>query len=155
MPLTENRRLEMEDLLHGETVLNVWELKLAEGEVLSRILLSAEQIEPLLDRLEKRFANCEGSQVILLPVEAAVPRPESPDAAASAPKAAVAAEPKPKAAHIRREELYADIADGSRLSTVHVVMAGLSTIVAVIGQLRNSVALEIGAMAGAAGLFQD
>ena len=144
--LTENRRQEMEGLLREETVLNVWEQKLAEGKVLLKILLSAEQTEPLLDRLAKRFSNSEDFCVILLPVEATIPRPKPPEDKPAPPDTATAAEPEPKSTRISREELYADITDSSRLSMVFVVMAALSTIVAILGQLRNNVAVEIGAM---------
>jgi|GEM_PF-34501 len=52
---------------------------------------------------------------------------------------------KPKA-RISREELYAEISDTTRLTSVYVVTVVLSSIVAAIGILNNNVAVIIGAM---------
>jgi uncharacterized hydrophobic protein (TIGR00341 family) len=144
--LLENRKRDMDELLAEETVFSVWEQKLAEGKILLKILLSAEQTEPLLDRWAKQFSNSEDFRVILLPVEATVPRPKSPEEKSAAPDVPAAPKQESPATRISREELYADINDSSRLSGVFVVMVALSTIVAIIGQLRSNVAVEIGAM---------
>ena len=136
----------MDELFAEETILNIWEQKLAEGKVLLKILLSAEQTESLLDRWAKQFSDSEDFRIVLLPVEATIPRPKPPEEKPVSPDASATPKQEPPAMRISREELYADITDSSRHSVVFVVMVALSTIVAIIGQLRNNVAVEIGAM---------
>jgi len=92
--------------------------------------------------LEKRYAGGEGSRVVILPVEATLPRavPEPPATPEQPPS-----EEKPPE-RISREELYEDIKNGALCSRVYLAMAVLSTVVAAIGLYYNSVAIIIGAM---------
>ncbi len=55
---------------------------MTDGESLVRILLDAEQSEAVLDVLEKRYAGGEGNRVVILPVEATLPRAEPESATA-------------------------------------------------------------------------
>ena len=110
--------------------------------MLVRILLDAEQSEAVLDLLEKRYAGEEGNRVVILPVEATLPRAEPEPAAA--PEQPPPEEKPPE--RIGREELYEDIKDAARCSRVYLAMVVLSTIVAAVGLYYNSVAIIIGAM---------
>jgi len=119
---------------------------LADDEVLVRILLDAEQSETVLDLLEKRYTDETGNRVVVLPVEATMPRVEAePD-----PEAAATAGPSPPdektPERIGREELYEDIKNGAQLTRTYLAMVALSTVVAAIGLNHNSVAVIIGAM---------
>jgi uncharacterized hydrophobic protein (TIGR00341 family) len=142
MVLQEKDRAEVRELLKEHKVLEHRHLRLSDGEVLVRILLDAEQSEAVLDLLEKQYAGGEGNRVVILPVEATLPRadPEPADASGQAPP-----EKKPPG-RIGREELYEDIKDAARCSRVYLAMAVLSTIVATVGLYYNSVAIIIGAM---------
>jgi uncharacterized hydrophobic protein (TIGR00341 family) len=110
--------------------------------VLVRILLDAEQSEAVLDLLGERYAGKEGYLVVILAVEATLPRdePEPVDAPEQPP-------PEEKSPErISREELYEDIKDAAQCSRVYIAMVVLSTIVAAVGLYYNSVAIIIGAM---------
>jgi uncharacterized hydrophobic protein (TIGR00341 family) len=133
---------EVRELLKEHKVLEHRQVRLVDGEVLVRILLEAEQSEAVLDLLEKRYAGEEDSRVVILPVEATLPRaePESPATPEQPPS-----EEKPPE-RISREELYEDIKDAALCSRVYLTMAVLSTVVAAIGLYYNSVAIIIGAM---------
>ena len=133
---------EVRELLKEHKVLEHRQVRLADGEVLVRILLEAQQSEAVLDLLEKRYAGGEGSRVVILPVEATLPRAE-PEPAAT-PEQPPSEEKPPE--RISREELYEDIKDAARCSRVYLAMVVLSTIVAAIGLYYNSVAIIIGAM---------
>jgi uncharacterized hydrophobic protein (TIGR00341 family) len=116
------------------------------GEFLVRILLDAEQSETVLDLLEKRYTGGEGNRVVVLPVEATLPRAQAePEPEATATLEQSQLEEKPPA-RIGREELYEDIKNGARLSRVYMAMVVLSTVVAAIGLKHNSVTVIIGAM---------
>ena len=107
MVLREKDGGEVRELLkeHKYEVLEHRQVRLLDGEVLVRILLDAEQSEAVLDLLEKQYAGGEGNRVVILPVEATLPRPE--------PEAAATPEQPPSeeklAQRINREELYEDI----------------------------------------------
>jgi uncharacterized hydrophobic protein (TIGR00341 family) len=146
MVLQEKDGAGVRELLNECKVLEHRQIRLADGEVLVRILLDAEQSETVMDLLEKRYANGEGNRVVILPVEATLPRAQ----AEPEPEAAPASEPSPPEEkppqRIGREELYEDIKNGARLSRVYMAMVALSTVVAAIGLSDNSVAVIIGAM---------
>ncbi len=142
MVLPEKDGGEVRELLKEHKVLEHRQVRLPDGEVLVRILLDAEQSEAVLDLLEKQYAGEEGNRVVILPVEATLPRAE-PESAAT-PEQPPTEEKTPE--RISREELYEDIKDAARCSRVYLAMVVLSTIVAAIGLRQNSVAVIIGAM---------
>ncbi len=146
MVLTEENATEVRELLKEHKVLEHRQIQLPDGEVLVRILLDAEQIEAVLDLLENRYTAEEGNRVVILAVEATLPRAQAapePEPAAT-PEQAPTVERSPE--RIGREELYEDIKDAARCSRVYLAMVVLSTIVAAIGLYYNSVAIIIGAM---------
>ena len=63
---------DVEGLLSEADVVAVWSLQ---GSV--RVLVHADKAEPVLDLIERRFAHIEDYRVVLLPVEATIPRPEA------------------------------------------------------------------------------
>ncbi len=142
MVLAEKDGGEVRELLKEYQVLEHRQVRLADGEVLVRILLDAEQSEAVLDLLEERYASGEGHRVVILPVEATLPRAEPEPTAAAEPAGAKAKAPE----RIGREELYEDIKSAARCSRVYLAMVALSTIVAAVGLYYNSVAIIIGAM---------
>ncbi|MGZ8184134.1 MAG: TIGR00341 family protein [Methylobacter sp.] len=130
------------NLLKEHKVLEYRQIRLSDGEVLVRILLDAEQSEAVLDLLGERFAGKEGYRVVILAVEAALPRDEPEPA--DTPELAAPEEKSPE--RISREELYEDIKDAAEFSWVYIAMVVLSTIVATVGLYYDSVAIIIGAM---------
>jgi len=125
MVLREKDSAEVRELLNHCKVLEHRQIRLADGEVLVRILLDAEQSEMVLDLLEKRFTGAEGNRVVILPVEATLPRDEPEEM--GTPEQSPSEENPPQ--RIGREELYEDIKSGARLSRVYMTMVALSTIV--------------------------
>lgn len=126
-----------------------------EGEELEllrfNIVLEAEEAEPLLDDLEKSFASRTGFRMLLLPVEASIPRPEPEEGEEeedqeAAPPEGEEEEDEGSAHRVSREELYEDLSDGASLSPVYVVMIALSAVVCAFGLLNGDVAVVIGAM---------
>jgi len=126
----------LEDLDFKET----WDESLADGRSRIKCLVPTQETKKILDALEKRFAGTEGVHILLLPVEASIPRPEPKEETLSEKKT------KSKGSRLSREELYADIDQMSRSSVSYVVMIILASIVASIGFLRNHVVFIIGAM---------
>lgn len=129
MVLSEKEGEEIHNLIKEYKLIEHKQIKLPEGKVLVRILLDAQQNEAVLDRLEERYGKKNGCRLMILPVEATLPRPELD---------------KEKSEKISREELYEDIKDAARCSPVYLGMAFLSATVASVGLQQNDIAVIIG-----------
>lgn len=140
---------ELEELLDNASgTVDRWRETPTEGRVRYRLLADAERTEPLLDELQNRFSGREGFRVILLAVEASLPRPEEDDGEEEEEDAEPIDEPREEEGpgRIAREELYADLNDSARLGPVYLVLIALSSIVCAFGLVTEDVAVVIGAM---------
>jgi len=139
---------EVRALLKDRRMLEHRQVQLGDEEILVRLLLDAEESEGVLDLLEQRYSAGSGNRVVMLPVEATLPR-AAPEQVAT-PEQPLADQPPPKEEkkpeRIGREELYEDIKDAARFTQVYLAMAALSTVVATVGLGANSAAIIIGAM---------
>ncbi|UCG52921.1 MAG: TIGR00341 family protein [Candidatus Latescibacterota bacterium] len=124
-----------------------WTEELSSGVGRARVLLPAERTEIVLDALQQRFGSRPGFRVLLLRVEATLPKLAEEDDEQDTPAAATPKTPDAKdRSRISREELYQDIVDSARLSSVFLITVSLSTLVAAMGLIRGDVAIVIGAM---------
>jgi hypothetical protein len=123
-------------------VLEHRQIRLGDGEALVRILLDAEQSEAVTDLLGERYAGQEHNRVVIMAVDATLPRDEPEPTKALEQTAPEVKSPE----RISREELYEDIKDAAQCTRVYLAMVVLSTIVAAVGLYYDSVAIIIGAM---------
>ncbi|MBN1273306.1 MAG: TIGR00341 family protein [Candidatus Aminicenantes bacterium] len=146
--LPEKYGKEAEDLLRGQPVISVWVDVMSEGRVLVKVLLLTENSEKVLDVLEKRFSKIPGFRILLLPVEASIPRPEAENEKKTASLNDSKEEERnnAKVFRVSREELYSDVEQASRFSRVFVFLIILSSIVASVGIIRGNDVFIIGAM---------
>jgi uncharacterized hydrophobic protein (TIGR00341 family) len=136
LTLTDSVADRLPDALEGVDVLEQWREPTLENRVLVRILVTTEKSEAVLDALERQFTGTDDFRVILLAVEATIPRPPEPEP-----------EPKPPPrSRVGREELLDDLRSGTRITGVYLALVVLSSIVAAVGLMRNNVAVVIGAM---------
>jgi uncharacterized hydrophobic protein (TIGR00341 family) len=131
-------------LLKAHSELEFWQEEATSKQYVASVLVPAEASEKIMDLLERRFDGVDGFRMILMTVEATVPRHEPEPA--EAPATVDAPVPPPGPLRISREELLNEIQDGVQLNRVYLAIVLLSTIVASLGLLRNSLALIIGAM---------
>jgi uncharacterized hydrophobic protein (TIGR00341 family) len=136
---------EVEGLLKNGPVVQIWYDQISEQQTLLKILATAEETEHLMDLLNQRFAGEPWFRLILLPVAASIPRVEEPPVEEAGTPEGEALEKK-KQERISREEMYEAVQDMARLTRVYLGMVMLSTIVAAVGLLDDSVAVIIGAM---------
>ena len=108
-------------LLKDYSVLEHRQFKLQNGEILVRILLDAEESEPILDLLDKHNAG-DGSRMVVLPVEATVPRAVSVQESSSVP-----VKQNGVSERVSREELYEKIKNASKCSHFYMLMIFLAT----------------------------
>lgn len=128
---------EIDFLLKDTPMLDMWHDRLPEGETITKVLINVEKTETVLNILDTFFAGDETLRIVILPVEATLPRPEEP------PKE-TKTEKTPE--RISMEELYQKMTKVSVLSQRYVVMVVLASFVAGIGLLKNDVAVIIGSM---------
>lgn len=140
----EERGDEVEALVRPHEPTGLWHNRLLDGKIMVEILLPAEKAEAVLDELEGRYRGLDGFRILLLNVEAALPRPEPEPEKAAEPAAEEPAKSGP--ARISRQELYADVSSYARPDNAYLAMIALSSIVAAIGIWRDNVAVIIGAM---------
>ena len=128
-------------LLKDAPVIETWHDHLPDGESISKILLKAEHADPVIDILQKYCTDHKNLRIVILPVEATLPRPEGP----SEEREKEAAGEKPPG-RISIEETYQKLTAVSELSKTFVVTVALAAFVAALGLLKNDVAVIIGSM---------
>jgi len=108
----------------------------SEGRKVVRILVKPEQRQTILDALQGILSTSLSARVVVIPIEATLPREEEP-------------EKKTKiisATETTREELYNSIGKNARLNRTYLLLIFLSTVVVAIGLLKDNVTVVIGAM---------
>lgn len=108
-----------------------------DGRCSTRFLVCPEKQQIIMDALQSLLNTAENMRVLVLPVEATLPRIE--DIASDEEK-------KKSSPSLSREELYEKIVAGAKLDSNFIYMVIMSTIVAAIGLLEDNVAVVIGAM---------
>jgi uncharacterized hydrophobic protein (TIGR00341 family) len=101
-----------------------------------RMLVDDENRQAVIDSLQNILNSEAKGRIVLLPVEATLPRVTPRDPARE----------KGKLAGTTREELYHSISKNAELDGNFLMLVFLSTIVASIGLIENNVAVVIGAM---------
>lgn len=123
-----------------EGVVDFWSVTAPAGDgerQLWHLLVKPEACQAVLDALQSILADSKGARIVMLPVEATLPRVEE--------KTPID-EGEGGKAEITREALYESVAKGARLDANYLLMVALSTVVAAIGLNEDSVAIVIGAM---------
>ena len=107
-----------------------------DGRCSTRLLVRPEKQQAVMDALQSLLATADDTRILVLPVEATLPRLEDENL-----------EDEKKSSVTRsREELYQKIVSGAKLDSNFMYMVIMSTIVAAIGLLEDNVAVVIGAM---------
>ncbi len=129
---------DLDFLLKDAPILDTWHDHLPDGETISNVLIKSENTEFVIDLVEQYFTPIGSYRLVILPVEATIPRPEEP------PKEEKIREKT--AERISIEELYQKMMTISGTSKKYFIMATIACIVAAIGLLKNDVAVIIGSM---------
>jgi len=113
-----------------------WGVENEDGRRSVRFLVADDSRQGVVDALQSLLGAAENTRIIILPVDATLPRPVEAD------------EEKKKRSSVTatREELYSEIARGARLDNSFLLLTFLSTIVAAIGLAENNAAVVVGAM---------
>ncbi|MEZ7197888.1 TIGR00341 family protein [Pseudodesulfovibrio karagichevae] len=124
-----------------------WASPLDDGESLAfRVVLDVAETANVMDELEERFAWTDKYRIVVYPAEATLPRLDKLAKEEEQESAPSDEEGNGGQAAISREELYADVLDTTLLSKHYVMLVLFSSLVGIIGLLRDNVAIIIGAM---------
>ncbi len=140
---------EIRNLLQERHVMGVWREATLKGRCVIRAIIKAQEAEPIMAAIQQRIPNPDDFRIVLLSVEASIPR-ENEDNSISTE---IEEEKKLKLRKINGsshriscEELYSRVSEGSELTPVFMAMTVLSAIVAIIGLIKDDVAILVGAM---------
>ena len=133
---------EIDFLLKDAPILETWHDHLQEGDSISKIIVKSEHTEAVVDLIEKHFPQKDSYRIVILSVEATIPRPEEPEQKEKEEKTIKEKTPK----RISIEELYQKMIGQSGVSKKFTVMTTVASFVAAVGLLKNDVAIIIGSM---------
>ncbi|MDZ7703048.1 MAG: TIGR00341 family protein [Trueperaceae bacterium] len=142
----------LKEIIGQDAYAAVWQEQPNDTGLSIKMIMTVDQTEKVLDVLEYSYANIDRFRVVLLPVEATLPRIEDDPADTSEQNGGVASngttsEPKEaRRLRISREELYIDIISSTKFNAVYIATIVLSALVAAVGLVQDSVAIIIGAM---------
>lgn len=105
-----------------------------DGMQTMRLLVSNDNLQLTLDRLQTVLGAQNSARIIVLNVEASLPKTVEEKA------------PKKDSATAARELIYTEVERGAKLDWNFNALVVLSTIVAAIGLLENNIAVVVGAM---------
>lgn len=98
-----------------------------------RLIVADDKLQPILDALQDLLGK-HAARIVVLPVEIVLPKPSEQQ------------RKEEDTATMAREALYAEVEKNAQLDLNFIVLVLLSTAVAAIGLIENSVAVVIGAM---------
>ncbi len=146
--LPAEKKEHVKELLENKNHLGAWFSALEDEQIVIRILAHKENNQDIIDELTHRFSVTEGFRIIIHSIDATIPRPENfeKNEDLTGEKNDKNTKKEIRYGNVTREELYEKVSTSTTITSEYYVMVILSTIVAVIGVLENSVAIIIGAM---------
>ena len=137
----------IELLLEDEVVQASWCVWSGDDLAVYNAMVLASEVEPLLDKLERRFGHDDKFRATLVTLKAALPRPkEEPESPPVEKEGEPEEPPKRVPLRVSRAELYEEVGGAAKLNRLYLIQVVLATIVAAIGLFRNLPAVVIGAM---------
>ena len=131
---------------------DVWFMPNSEdGRVVTRLLVSPEKRQKVLDALQTILHNADNYHVLIIPLDTTLPKPAEPEVKALTKTQQQEEKNKEKerqkaALMSTREEILAQVEKDARLNNNFILLVILSAIVAAIGLLENNLAVIVGAM---------
>lgn len=135
-----DKEKDIKKLLKDIEIIELKQEKKSKKEGRSRILLSADKTDTVIDILEKKFSDSDTFRVIILPVEASIPRVDMEGKKEENNK-------EQNKERISVDEIYEDVCgEVSTFSKTYFILIILASVVAAIGILYDNLAVIIGSM---------
>lgn len=145
----EARTEEIRQFVADHGFIDRWTEPVGGDRVRFSFLVDSADAGSLMDEMENRLGDEEGFRVLLLSVEASLPRPRHEEEKGEEDREAAGDGTAGKGRsvlQIGREELHANLADAAELTPVFAALTALSAVVCALGLLMDDVAVVIGAM---------
>lgn len=123
----EKDSADVSELVKEHKVLEHRQLRMLGGDILLRILLHAKRSEAVLNLLSERYIGRDGNRLVILPLEATLPRADPQPVATPRPLSSKGEVEEDAPERIGREELYEDIKDATQMSRVYFPTVGLAS----------------------------
>lgn len=127
-----------------DAVVRDWRIDVLKTTFSHAFLIHTENVQSLTDKMQVHLSKTGAERVVILPVEAVLPRDEVDNG--DAPPGDGKNGQSKILPGISREELYEDVSRGVTADMTFFLLVVLSTIVAAIGLLEDNIAVVIGAM---------
>ena len=127
-------------------MVNMWQDQLHPDQNILQLIAPAEDCENIMDHFQQRFGNSPGFNILLMSLEAVVPRPKAEPKQEKETDVSKKKKSANNKHRVSREELYAAMNAGIIVNRTFIALTILSSIVAAIGLMRNDIAIIIGAM---------
>ena len=128
-------------------MVSMWQDQIHPDRNILQLIVPAEDCENIMDHFQQRFGNAPGFSIILMSMEAVVPRPQAEQKHGGKTPDIPGKKRSANNKHrVSREELYADMNAGIIINRAFIALTILSSVVAAIGLMRNDIAIIIGAM---------
>lgn len=121
------------------------------GKTLTRVVTEAEASESIVDAVQSAVGSGEEISILVMALEAALPRRESEDdgaggrAGPESVEGADGAQPK-SLGRISRDELLDDLENASKVNLAFIAMTASAAVLALVGMHRDSPVIVIGSM---------
>ncbi len=112
-----------------------WSSELEDRRQVFTMVVTDDARQSVLDSLQTLFESDTNAKILILPVDASIPRMQEEQS-----------EKKDKKSKTTREELYEQVIKGVDLNINYIFMVALSTIVVTIGLSEDNIAVVVGAM---------
>lgn len=133
-------REKLDAALNDTAAVSRWPTYEDSDQVCVRLLVDVQSSGDWIDAIESALSGIQDYRLVLLPVEASVPRPAEPE------PSEVKVEKSGTKGSISRDELIDELQDGISLSSNYFSLVLISVLVAVVGLVQDNIAVIVGAM---------
>lgn len=132
-------------ILDDTDAISRWPLIEGPDSVSARLLVDVQSSGEWIDRLESLLSDIDDYRLVLLPVEATVPRPREPEDS-EVPEDDEEVKRPNRLRGISRDELIDELLDGITPSFNYFAFVVISVLVAIVGLVNDNIAVVVGAM---------
>ncbi|MEX0653030.1 MAG: TIGR00341 family protein [Phycisphaeraceae bacterium] len=144
VPTTDSESLQA--TLADVPCIDQWIVEGTDERTTLRMLLPSDAVEMVFDAIAEHGLPDGSFRVLLFPVEATLPTVEQQEEQETSKDAAEQSDNSRQRGRISRDELLNDLAPGTRVNAIYLIMALLSAAVAAVGLVRGDTVAIIGAM---------
>ncbi|MEA2065653.1 MAG: TIGR00341 family protein [Thermotogota bacterium] len=137
----DEQKEEIEGIVKDYEKDHSWYYPTDEGFSAIKLIIDSSLSGDLIEKLDKKFSSSEHFRLLVVPLEASLPRIEQPEQEEQQEK-----EERFKMLGVSIDEIYTDVSDAIGTTFTEMAFTIIASIVGAIGLIRNNVAIVVGAM---------